>query len=89
LNWIWFHPSSSRIGIVHVEVVGQFFRRSKREFREEGAEIAVGRMKLFGDDIDLGAIAGRQHHGFAHVVVRQHIVQRFGQPSIIDRDPLE
>ena len=81
--------SGSRIGIVHVEVVGQFFRRSKRQFREEGAEIAIGRMKLFGDDIDLGAIAGRQHDGFAYVVVRQHIGQRLRQPSVIDRDSLE
>ncbi|CAB4639108.1 unannotated protein [freshwater metagenome] len=80
---------SSRIGVVHIQVIGEFFWCSEREFREERAQVAVGRVELFGDDVDLGAIAGRQHHGFAHVVVRQHIVQRLRQPSAIDRDPLE
>jgi hypothetical protein len=61
--------SGSSIGIVNVKVIGKFFWISEGEFREERAQVAVGGVKLFSDDVDLGAIACRQHHGFAHMVL--------------------
>ena len=61
-------PGSS-IGIVNVKVIGKFFWISEGEFREERAQVTVGGVKLFSDDVDLGAIACRQHHGFTHMVL--------------------
>ena len=61
--------SGSSIGIVNVKVTGKFFWIGEGEFREERPQVAVGGVKLFSDDVDLGAIACRQHHGFTHMVL--------------------
>jgi hypothetical protein len=49
---------------VRVQVVG----RQAAEFAEEVADVGVGAVELLGHGVDLGAVAGAEHHGLAHVV---------------------
>ena len=75
--------------VIHIEVIGDLLRRGEGEISEEGAQIRVGRMELLSHHVDLGAIAGGQHHCFADVLVRNHIVQCLRQSGIVDGDALK
>ena len=54
-----------------VQVRDQFVDRQVAELAEEVAHVAVRAVEQLGDDVDLGAVARRQHDGFADVVTHR------------------
>ena len=79
-----------RRGIVlAVEMRDQLVGRQVAELAQEVAYVAVRPVEQFGDDIDLGAVAGRQHDGFADVVAHRQAGNGLAESVGDHRDAFE
>ena len=75
---------------VAVEVVGRARRDAGRRGRAMKSRTSgVRAVEPLGDDVDLGAVAGRQHHGLGDVRPRAEVVERLGKARTVDTGPLE
>ena len=75
--------------VVDVEVVGEVLGGEEGDLGEEVADVLVGAVEPLGDRVDLGAVAGGEHHGLGHVRARDQVVQRLRQRGIADGHALE
>ena len=75
--------------VVDVEVVGEVLGREEGDLGEEVADVLVGAVEPLGDGVDLGAVAGGEHHGLGHVGARDQVVQGLRQRGIADGHALE
>ena len=75
--------------VVDVEVVAEVLGREERDLGEEVADVLVGAVEALRDGVDLGAVAGGQHHGLGHVGAGDEVVQRLGQRGVADGHALE
>ena len=75
--------------VLAVEMRDQLVRRQVAELAQEVAHIAVGAVEHLGDDVDLGAVARRQHDGFADVVAHRQSGDGLAESIGDDRDAFE
>ncbi len=77
-------------GVVElVEVVGEVLRGQRTQLGQEVADVAHGAVEPLGRGVDLGPVAGGQHHRLRHVVAAHEVVQGLGHALARHRHPLE
>ena len=75
--------------IVDVEMFGEIVEGKSGMTGENVANVSERRVKSFGPNIDLGAVAGREHHGFGNIVARNQIVEDLYDVIVGDIESLE
>ena len=75
--------------VIRVEQVGEIVGRRTRIVGEERAHVTDGGMEVRAARVHLGAVARREHDGFAHMRPRHERVQRLRQIGLAEGHPLE
>jgi len=86
------HPEEmlDRVLVVErVQVVAEHIRAYARVLRQEIAHVLKGAVEALSGDVDLGSVAGAQHHRLRYVRPMRQIEQRLVDVVGRDRDLLE